>query len=144
MLELFKSIFGARAEAGTAYPPALVEAAIERAVDGTDRRLRALSNYRKRLREPALVAIDHVVRLVDGLPAPAVADAEGYRTDPCLRAMFASAERLLELLGRDQNIDAVLRAGSAPASLTGLLVTDISEKRVLGLGIEDELLKRDV
>jgi hypothetical protein len=41
MLELFQSIFGGGEQHGS-YPESLFEAAIERCVDGTDARLRAL------------------------------------------------------------------------------------------------------
>ncbi len=40
-MKLFKSIFGGGEAAGR-YPESLIEAAIERAVDGTDSRLRLL------------------------------------------------------------------------------------------------------
>lgn len=144
MLKLFQSIFGMHAEPGADIPEALIEAAIERAVAGTDPRLRALGNHHRRLREPVIRAIRHVVALVDALPAPVDADAEGYRTDPCLRAMFASLGRLHELLGKDRSLELALRTGPGATRLSGLLVTDISEKHVLGLDIEDGMMKRDM
>ena len=145
MLKLFQSIFGRESKTGSAWPETLVEAVIERAVDGTDPRLRALGGYRKRLREPALATIDHVMRLVDELPAPLAATAENYRNDACLRSMFASPERMFEVIGRDQNLEAALRAGpSAGKPFTALLMTRMSEKHTLGIDLEDEVLKRDV
>ncbi len=145
MLKLFQSIFGRESKTGSAWPETLVEAVIERAIDGTDPRLRALGGYRKRLREPALATIDHVTRLVDELPAPLAATAENYRNDACLRAMFASPERMFEVMGRDQNLEAALRAGPpAGKPFTALLMTRIGEKRTLGIDLEDEVLKRDV
>jgi hypothetical protein len=140
MFKLLQSLFGAHAETGSAYPDALIDSAIERAVDGTDARLRMLSGHRKRLREPVVCAIDHVVRLVDALPAPLGADAEGYRTDVGLRAMFASLERLYEVLGKDQAL-ADARAGTP---LIALLGSRMSEKRVFGMDLENDKLKRDV
>jgi hypothetical protein len=145
MFKLFQSIFGAEDKSASAYPESLVEFAIERAVDGTDPRLRALGGYRKRLREPAIAAIDHVVRLVDDLPAPLDATAESYREDACLRSMFASPERMFELIGRDQNLEAALRAGlSAERPVTALLMARMSEKNTLGIDVEDGVHKRDV
>ena len=46
MLRLFQSIFGKSATKGS-YPESLVKAAIERAVDGTDPWIRAVSGYKK-------------------------------------------------------------------------------------------------
>ena len=143
MLKLFQSLFGDRRVADSQYPAALVDAVIERAVDGTDPRLRALGDYRRRLRTPAIATIGHVIELVEGLPAPLSADAQSYRNDPLLCSMFASFERLLDVLGRDASVDAARR--SHPGSrLFGLLFAQMSEKHVFGLDLENDLLRRDV
>lgn len=145
MLKLFQSLFGRETTAASAWPDTLVEAVIERAVDGTDPRLRALGGYRKRLREPALATIEHVMRLVDELPAPVAATIENYRSDACLRAMFASPERMFEVIGRDRNVEEALRAGAPGGqALTALLTVRMSEKHTLGVDLEDGVLKRDV
>jgi len=145
MFRLFQSIFGAKREPAGRWPEELVDMAIERAVDGTDPRLRALSGYRDRLREPTIALIDHIVRLVDELPAPVAATAENYREDACLRCMFASPERMFEVLARDQNLDGALRAGAPGGQpLTALLMVQINEKRTLGIDVEDGVQKRDV
>jgi hypothetical protein len=145
MFRLFESIFGSQRGDAGAYPDSLIEFAIERAVDGTDPRLRAVSGYRKRLREPAIAAIDHVVRLVDELPPPVAATVESYREDARLRSMFASPERMFEVLGHDQNLEAALRSGIPAAQpLTALMSMRMSEKRTLGIDVEDEVQKRDV
>jgi hypothetical protein len=144
MLKLFQALFGERAGGGSAYPDSLVEAVIDRAVDATDPRLRALGNHRRRLREPALATIEHVMQLVDSLPAPVEVCAESYREDAGLRAMFASLERLHEVLGRDAAVTAARAAAPLAGRLYGLLVTDLSEKHVLGLDLEGDRVKRDV
>ncbi len=50
-MKLFHSIFGG-GEARGRYPESLIREAIERAVDGTDARLRLVPGYRKRLHKP--------------------------------------------------------------------------------------------
>ena len=70
MLKLFQSIFRPGADKLGTYPEDLVERAIERAVDGTDGRLRALPRYKKSLRPAIIHALDHVVALVDSFPRP--------------------------------------------------------------------------
>ena len=145
MLKLFQSIFARESKAGSAWPETLVDAVIERAVDGTDARLRALGGYRKQLREPALVTIEHVMRMIDELPPPLAATAENYRNDARLRSMFASPDRMLEVIARDRNLEEALRSGAAADKpMTALLMMRISEKRTLGIDLEDEVLKRDV
>lgn len=143
MLKLFQSIFGA-AVSGDRYPESLIEAAIERTVDGTDPRMRALSGYHRQLREPVLHAIDHVVALVDSLPAPLPADRAGYGADPRLGALFASAERMLEVFGNDTALaDYRERAGDA-GPVMALLLAEQVEKTVLGMELAADTVRRDV
>jgi len=144
MLKLFQSFFGGEESRGR-YPESLIEAAIERAVDGTDSRLRLLPGYRKRLRGPVIHAIDHVVALVDALPAPLSAGRDDFSADPHLAALFVSAGHMLEILGRDRVLNTFLKEASAGAErLTALLLADRIEKNVLGVDQVGEQLRRDV
>jgi hypothetical protein len=141
MLKLFQSFFGGDERRGR-YPESLVVAAIERAVDGTDSRLRLIPGYRKSLREPVIHAIDHVVTLVDSIPAPLAACRDGFSADPRLAALFVSAEQMLEIMGRDRAMSA-LRESSAE-HLTALLMAERIEKNVLGMELAGEQVRRDV
>ena len=144
MLKLFQSFFGGDESRGR-YPESLVEAAIERAVDGTDSRLRLLPGYRKRLRESVIHAIDHVVALVDAIPAPLVASRDDFNVDPRLAALFVSAEHMLDLLGRDRAMIGFLKEASAGTErLIALLLAERVEKNVLGMELAGEQVRRDV
>jgi len=144
MLKLFQSIFGGGEEAGR-YPESLIEAAIERAVDGTDRRLRALSGYRKQLRPAIIHAIDHVVGLVDEIPAPVAAGRANYTTDPRLRALFASTDHMLEVFGNGAVLNE-FRKGSADSAgrVIALLMAERMEKNILGNDLIGDHVRRDV
>lgn len=144
MLKLFQSFFGSEESHGR-YPDSLVEAAIERAVDGTDSRLRLLPGYRKRLRGPVIQAIDHAVALVDSLPAPLVAGHDNFSAEPRLSTLFVSAAHMLETLGRDRVLTEFLRGYSGSAErLTALLMAERVEKNVLGMELSGESMRRDV
>ena len=144
MLKLFQSFFGGDESRGR-YPESLIEEAIERAVDGTDSRLRLLPGYRKRLRRPVIHAIDHVVALVDAIPASLAAGRDDFSSDPRLAALFVSAEQMLEILGRDRAMTSFLKKASAAAErLTALLMAERIEKNVLGMELAGEQVRRDV
>ncbi len=144
MLKLFHSFFGGDETRGR-YPESLIEMAIERAVDGTDSRLRLLPGYRKRLRGPVIQAIDHVVALVDGLPAPLAASRDDFNADPRLATLFVSAAQMLEVLGRDRAMLEYLREHSAGAErLTALLLVERFEKNALGMELAGDQVRRDV
>ena len=143
MFELFKSIFG-KEEPGR-YSETLIERAIQRVVDGTDSRLSTLPGYRKSLRTPVMHAIDAVVALIDSLPAPLSANRDDYGKDERLSTLFASADRMLEVLANDSSL---CEFRDSPASGAGqatvLLLAERVEKRVLGMEMEGEMVRRDI
>lgn len=143
MLKLFQSIFG-RDEAQGRYPEALVDMAIDRAVDGTDPRIRALPGYRKRLRAPVIHAADHVIALVDSLPAPVSATRKDFAGDPRLPALFASAEHLREVFAGDAALGEFRDRHPGGERVIALLLAERHEKNVLGMELDGELLKREV
>lgn len=144
-MKLFKSIFRGR-EAPGRYPETLIEMAIERAVDGTDPRLRLVPGYRKRLRDPVIRAIDRVVALVDAIPAPVPASAEGWRTDFRLAALFASAEDMLQVFGGDKALSDYLssREGRGAERVTALLLAGLEERNILGMDLVGDQVRREV
>lgn len=126
--------------------PALIDAAIERAIDGADPRLRAFGGYRRRLRRPVGKAVRHVIRLIEGLPPAASITPRYYSQDPRLRAFFVSPSHVNEVLARFWTVRDYL-AGAAyplPEEIFGLLSVAQSEHSTLGMELDGGLLKRDV
>jgi hypothetical protein len=144
-LKLFQSIFGGGESRGR-YPESLIEMATERAVDGTDSRLRLLPGYRKRLREPVIQAIDHVVGLVDAIQEPLMADASNHGVEPRLAALFASAADMLERFGRDPALADFLAGtpGRGAERITALLLAERVERNILGMDLVGDQVLRDV
>lgn len=145
MLRLFQSIFLKSDETGP-YPAELVAQAIDRAVDGTDPRLRALPGYRRRLRPAVIRAIDYVVELVRAMPAPAELTRQDYSADPRVAAVFASVEHVREVLARDPALSAFRqRSGVLFASrVYALLVMEKYEKKVFGMELHGDFTQREV
>lgn len=146
MYRLFKSLFVSHPDVSTALPKGLLDAAIERTVDGTDRRLRALSGYRRHLRVPVAQAVRHVIDLVAQLPDAGEISPGQYGSDPRLRAAFASPGHLSEVLRRFQTVRDYLdwRGGTLPDEIYGLLIMSRRKRRVLGMELDGTYLKRDV
>lgn len=120
--------------------------AIERLVDGTDPRLRAVSHYRRQLWNAVDHAIDFVVTFVNTLPPAITADRQGYMTDPRLRALFASPEHLREILSFSDGMRNYLK--QAPDPLPTELYAGFgavrAEKNTLGIEMDGDILRRDV
>jgi hypothetical protein len=144
MLKLFQSIFGDSEQPGR-YSEALIAAAIERSVDGTDSRLRALSGYKKHLRAAVIHAIDHVVALVDAIPAPLAAGRGDYNAEPRLKALFASADHMQEVFGNDISLREFRGAAEHGSErVVALLLAERVEKNVLGMELAGDMVRRDV
>jgi hypothetical protein len=146
MLKLFQSMFRPGADKLGTYPEDLIERAVERAVDGTDRRLRAVSGYKKSLRPAVIRAIDHVVALVDALPPPLELDGRAYGTNAELSAYFASVDHMNEMLSRDAEMRTWQKSpGSAVAErVFAMLNMELHERNVLGVALEGNELRHEV
>jgi hypothetical protein len=143
MLRFLQSIFG-KVDKGR-YSDALVEEAIERAVDSADPWLRGVSGYKKKLRPAVIRAIDHVVALVDGLPPPLAAGLACYDDDPRLRAFFMSTAEMRKVYTTDRSL-AEFRRGpdSDVPQVLALLVMEKREGVMLGAELSGDIIMRDV
>jgi hypothetical protein len=143
MLRILQSLFGFGETSG-GYPESIVKMAIERAVDGTDPWLRAITGYRKKLRPAVLKAMDHVVSLVEGLPPPIPVSADAYRFNPELKSFFISTEEIRGVLEKDRNLKDFLRKRENGAdTVTALMFMEKKESRVFGAEMDGDRVIRD-
>jgi hypothetical protein len=145
MLKLFQSIFGSGGVERGQYPAELVERAVDRAIEATDPRIRALSGHRKRIGAAVPRTFDQIVALVDGLPPPVEASPQSYGEDANLSAFFASATRMTEVFGADPSLRDFMRTAAASAQpVLALLVMERTDKRVLGMALSGDQVVSDV
>ena len=145
MLSFISSLFGSSEESTTDLDESVIDLAIERAVDGTDVRLRAVRDYKKRLREPVITAVEHIISKVDEIPPATELSPEAYSDDPRLRAFFASPQRISDIAGNFPSLRELRRsAKTLPVDLYGLLSMDWSERNVLGMGLMGDQVQRGV
>ena len=143
MLRLLQSIFGSDKQGN--YPESLVKEAIERAVDGTDPWLRAVSGYKKKLRPAVLRAIDHVVALVDGLTTPMPMSIGNYTDDRRLKSFFISATHMKKVLAGDENLAEFMEGpGGAAPRIIALLAMEKQEKMIFGSAMSGDIVIKDV
>lgn len=143
MLRLLQHIFSG--DKHKSYPESLVREAIERAVDGTDPWIRAVSGYKKKLRPAILRAIDHVVALVDALPPPLPVSLRGYGEDKKLKAFFISSVDMKKIIREDRNLGEFLKGlQGASSQVIALLAMEKQEKMILGVELSGDIDIRDV
>jgi hypothetical protein len=146
MFRFLSTLFSGATPAPGAPDRSLVETAIERLIDGTDPRLRGFLNYRARLYDPVAGAVRHVLELIDGLPAPVEISRAAYADDARLRAFFASPAQMREILRDAQSLqDAVHTPGvAASGRVFALLSMDMQERKMLGMELQGDQVRRDV
>lgn len=146
MFKLFQSIFGGSEVQGLVLPPGLLDAAIDRALEATDPRIRAVSGHRKRLEPAVRHAIEHVVALVAGLPEPVEASARAYGDDARLASFFASPERMAEVFGADRALIEYLEGAEDTGAdpIHAVLFVERSERKVLGIAEQGGQVLHDV
>ncbi len=146
MLRLFQSIFGTVEKSSSNYDDQLLERAIERVVDGTDPRLRALSGYRRRLRPGVIEALDYTFELVDSLSEPVLLSRDRFSKDDRIRSFFVSPDHIDDYLSRNRSLQVYLdkRTGLDPENLFALQAISRVEKKVLGMEMTGDILRRDV
>ena len=146
MLHFLSSLFATSSRRSDGVDKALLERAIDRVVDGSDPRLRALPGYRKRLRPHVESAVAHVIRLVNSFPEPAEISRQTFRSDPRLRAFFVSPEHLQEAIGNCPMVSDYLRAAKPAAGdlIFGLLSMTRTEKNIFGMDLRGDTVQREV
>lgn len=142
-MRLLQSIFGNYK--GGSYPESLVRECIERAVDGTDPWLRAVSGYRKKLRPAVLRSMDHVMALVDGLPSPMPMRLGNYTDDLFLKSLFISGDDMKKVFAGDWTLSEFIRGpGARAARITALMAMEKQEKVTLIEDHSGDVVLRDV
>ena len=148
-LRLLRSLFRTAPMTTTgSFDDALIREAIERVVDGTDPRLRAVSHYRRKLRDAVAHSVDYVAQQVATLPPAIEVGRRRFTTDPCLRALFISPDHLREVLSFSQTLHKNPPKASFPSAVSPELYAALSmerfEKTMLGVELQGDLLRRDV
>lgn len=143
---LLKSLFNAPADAAGKYSDKVIEAAIERVIDGTDPRLRAVPRYRHKLWEAVAHSVQYTAKLVADLPAPVNASYRQFTSTPLLRAAFISPDHLRETLSFSKYTHDYQQQtpGRLPSELYGLLGVERVEKTMHGIGMQEGIMQREV
>lgn len=119
---------------------------IESFVDASNSKMRAVQGYSERLREHVQVLYHHVLKVADEIPPPVNLDLNAFNTNPLINALFVNGKDIDKLVKIDLDVDAYLRTHGKyqiPV-LYALLTACRSEKRTLGMGMQGDVLIREV
>jgi hypothetical protein len=117
--------------------------ALERAAYRVEPRIKQVRGWPKRYLRPIAGALAQARRVAAGIPGPVTLEAGHYASDPYIHAIFGSAEAIGHLFRTSPAAQAYV--GTALESEAYALLSAIrQEKRVLGMEIDGDILRREV
>lgn len=124
---------------------ARVTEALERAVEGTDPAIRYLPGYRKKLQEAIAISLEYTERFIAEIPGAIEVSRRTFVSDPCVNAFFVNVKDLQTVFSTSSEIREFLEACRHEIPhCYALLCMHKSEKTVMGVELDGEVLKRDV
>ena len=118
-------------------------AALERAAYRVEPRLKQVRGWPKHYVRPIAGALAQARKVAAGIPGPVTLDAGHYAGDPYVHALFGSAEAVSRLFRASKAVQEYV-ATSLHDEAYALLSATRREKRVLGMDMEGEILRREV
>lgn len=106
--------------------------------------LRLARRYRARLAPAVATSLNYFVDLVKSLPAPREASAAAWSSDPCIRAFFVNANEVAQVISRSADLREHFERNPNAQEAYAVLGMEMTERHILGVGLEGETLRRDV
>jgi hypothetical protein len=85
-------------------PDAALRQAIDRAVEAVDPRLKAVSDYQRRLALAVAQALRHCAEVAAAIPGPVEIGPGAFATDPLVHALFAAPGDIADMLGKSREV----------------------------------------
>jgi len=125
---------------------ARVTEALERVVEGTDPAIRFVRGYRRKLHGAITQSLEYTDHLVAQIPSAIEISRTTFVSDPSVNAFFVNVQDLQAVFSTSSEIRDFLEERCDPevTQCYALLCMHKSEKVVLGMELEGEMLKRDV
>ena len=117
---------------------------IEKAVTLTNPRLKLLRSYRERLEPAVETSMRYVCEAVASLPAPVRVSASQWSSTPELRAFFANARDIADVLSRSHNLHTFFNKYPLLGTAHLVLGMAYEEQRIFGMSMRGDVVQRDV
>jgi hypothetical protein len=122
----------------------MVQWAVDKAIALTNPRLKLLPNCHQRLAPSVETTIRFLQGLVKVLPAVRRMSTDTWSADPALRAFFVSPSDMRGVLARSDTLRALFEKLPELAEAYLVLGMAFAEQRVFGLGLQGDMIQRDV
>jgi hypothetical protein len=149
----FKALFSRLAGSGKAEAVVLdqrqrevLDRVVEFIVDNTDPRIRMVAHYQEKLAPAVIRTAQYFGAMIRALPEPLELSRSTWASDPRIKAYFATAADVPQVLARSADLRAFFDdpGQSEAQEAFALLVMEKAERTVYGTAIENGILKSDV
>ncbi len=125
---------------------AVILDAVDQVVDGTEPKIRLVYGYRKKLQDAVSRSLAYIDQLVESIPEPIEVSRKTFISNPQVNAYFSSIEDLHEIFSRSSELRAFFDglSDSRIDEAYAMLCMKMSEKRVLGVDVNNSMIRRDV
>lgn len=106
--------------------------------------LRLARRYRAHLAPAVATSLKYLGDLAQSLPAPREASAAAWADDPYIRAFFVNAGEVAQAISRSADLRAHFERNTDVREAYAVLGMEMTERHILGVGLEGETLRRDV
>jgi hypothetical protein len=123
-----------------------LSSAVDDVVDQTDARIRAIGNYKRRLRENVHALVEHISELTERLPPALPVSRENFLDNPMLNSMFVDPKEMQLTFSRSQELREFFAIHDLQPVEEAYLLLFLGkrEKTVLGMEQQGGEIVRDV
>jgi hypothetical protein len=123
-----------------------ISSAVDDVVDQTDARIRAIGNYKRRLRENVHALVEHISELTEKLPPALHISRRDFLHNPMLNSMFVDPREMQQIFSRSRELQEFFAAHDLERVEEAYLLLFLGkrEKTVLGMEQKGGEIVRDV
>ncbi|MEI8162539.1 MAG: hypothetical protein WCI19_05345 [Betaproteobacteria bacterium] len=127
-------------------PDKALQQAIDHAVEAVEPRLKAVSDYQRRLAPAVEHALGYCAQLASDIPGPVDIDRRAFSSDPLVHALFATPGDIGDMLGQSREVREFFTAGDNREGdeFFALLGMRQRQKTVMGQALHGEVVQNDV
>ena len=124
----------------------IVNQAIERAIEGTDKSIRLALGYQRKLFQAAEYCLDYADRLVDSIPPAMEFSKQAFARDPRINAFFVNSDALQNAFSHSSELQDFLESpeNRGLTECCALLCMKKTEKNVFGMQLVGDMVQRDI
>jgi hypothetical protein len=118
--------------------------AVERVVDETSPRLRAVPAYRRRLEGPVTDAFLYIDELVEQMPESFLCSRSAFSNDPRVKAFFVNPHHMHEVFSQSKDVRELFDANPQAEECCALVCMHMEERQKFGVTLTGDRVHREV